>query len=65
MVVLEVMRIKTIKHLLRWIVSSLLVCLLFLGIKQIIGLEFLHGVCIYFAAYYLVSSMVKIVEKEK
>ena len=58
-------KIKTIKHLLLWIFSTLIVCLMFLGIKQFIGVEFLYGLSIYWSAYHLVSSIVKIIEEWK
>ena len=58
-------KIKTIKHLLLWILSTLIVCLMFLGIKQFIGVEFLYDLSIYLSVYYLVSSIVKIIEEWK
>lgn len=56
--------IKTIKHILLWIVICIVFCLMFLGIQNFTGKEFLHECCVCLVGCYFVSSVVWLIERK-
>lgn len=55
--------IKTIKNILLWIMISIVFCLIFLGIQNFTGKEFLHECCVCLVGYYFVSFAVEMIKR--
>lgn len=56
--------INVVKHILRWLIVTVVFCLIFLVIQKLVGQEFLHKCCVYIVAYYIVSSIVDHIERK-
>ena len=56
--------IKTIKHILLWVMICIVFCLMFLLIQNFTGKEYLHECCVCLAGYYFVSSVVGLIERK-
>lgn len=56
--------IKIVQHILRWIVITVVFCLIFLAIQKFAGQEFLHRCCVCLVGCYFVSSIVNQIERK-